>query len=71
VPFPTLRSAKQKEEAACGRRTFQNKKYSTLIEMATFTRIGEDDTPSISIDASWRLSKIGKALDFLSSEVFL
>ena len=35
--------------------------------MTTFTRIGEDDTPSISVDASWRLSRIGKSPARLSS----
>ena len=47
-----------KTESAWVRRIFEQ---SALIRMTTFTRIGEDDTPSITVDASWRLSRIGKS----------
>lgn len=33
--------------------------------MTTFTRISEDETPSISVDVNRRFSKIGNYLSFL------
>ena len=34
--------------------------FFNLVQMTTFTRIHEDESPTISVDVSRRLSKIGE-----------